>query len=149
MTRNIRLKQCAPILSFTPMFIIIVACVKTSTTFFLLLVSFQLWRNSKNAPITSGVDVSRVEILPYKVTINDNPVFRITAFTHKNISSSSTVSARMILEGGSGRIPKSSRRGYQLCDSTKHCPVVAGSFGLAFPHPYWRHKIEAISFSLH
>ncbi|KAF3595082.1 hypothetical protein DY000_02024611 [Brassica cretica] len=62
---------------------------------------------------------------------------------NKNISSSSTVSARMILEGGSGRIPKSSRRGYQLCDSTKHWPLVAGSFGLAFPHPYWRHKMEA------
>ncbi|XP_056863431.1 uncharacterized protein LOC130510795 [Raphanus sativus] len=96
-----------------------------------------------NIPTTNSVSVRKVEIFPFKVTVNDNPVFRITVNTPKNISSSSTVSARMTFEGGSELIPKSSRFGYRLCDSTKNCPIVPGTFELAIPHPYWRYKMEA------
>ncbi|KAL0889253.1 hypothetical protein Bca101_013236 [Brassica carinata] len=96
-----------------------------------------------NIPITDGVNVSEVEIWPFNVTVKDNPVFRIVAVTPKNISSSSTVSARMILEGSSELIPRYSRRGYRLCDSTYYCPIVPGTFVLTFPHPYWMYTMKA------
>ncbi|KAF8113823.1 hypothetical protein N665_0045s0063 [Sinapis alba] len=95
-----------------------------------------------NNPRPNGVNVSKVEIWPFNVTVNDNPIFSITAVTPKNISSSSTVSARMVLEGPE-LSPMDSRRGYKLCDSSSHCPIEPGRFVLTFPHPYWRYKITA------
>ncbi|CAH8362927.1 unnamed protein product [Eruca vesicaria subsp. sativa] len=96
-----------------------------------------------NIPRLNGVNVSKVEIFPFKVTVNDNPVFRITADTAQDITSSSMIAAKMVLEDSSVLFHKYSGKNYNLCDSTDHCPVVPGRFVLTFPHPYWRYKIEA------
>ncbi|KAF8069717.1 hypothetical protein N665_1138s0004 [Sinapis alba] len=106
-----------------------------------------------NFPRLNGVTVSKVEIFPFNVTVNDNPVFRITADTPKNITSSTTVSATMVYEGKSELLPrpliaKSSRTGYKICDSSYHCPITPGGLVLTFPHPYWRYKIEAGRYSV-
>ncbi|CAN7010084.1 unnamed protein product [Brassica rapa subsp. trilocularis] len=102
----------------------------------------------QNVPITNGVNVSKVELFPFNATVNDNPVFRITAVTPKSIASATTVSASMVLEGES-ELLQSSRRGYELCDCTNHCPVAPGGFELVFPHPYWRYKIKPGRYRVH
>ncbi|WZY83413.1 hypothetical protein YC2023_029797 [Brassica napus] len=134
----------------------------------------------QNVPITNGVNVSKVELFPFNATVNDNPVFRITAVTRmfilmmfkfqvstqpfpvyffldKYIWSDQPKashllqryqhSASMVLEGES-ELLQSSRRGYELCDCTNHCPVAPGGFELVFPHPYWRYKIKPVKRSV-